>query len=77
MLNTKLYEALRWTIAIFIPAVEVLLTALTNAWGWNLPLEAINNTLSALALFLGAIFGISKITHDTKKNASESEIKGK
>lgn len=68
MLNQKIYEAIRWTIAIFIPAFEVLLTTLQGAWGWQLPVEAINSTLSAIALFLGVIFGISKISNDKKAN---------
>lgn len=65
MLPQKLYEIIRWTIAIFIPAFEVLLTTLTNIWQWDIPAEAINNTMSALALFLGVLFGISKLSTDS------------
>ena len=74
MMPKKLYEALRWIIAILIPAFEVLLTTLTNIWEWNIPAEAINNTMSAIALFLGVIFGISKLTYD---NSNKTAQKGK
>lgn len=63
-LPQKVYEALRWIVAIVLPAVQVLLVSLTSAWGWNIPIDAITATLAAIALFLGAIFGISKIAYD-------------
>lgn len=64
MLPQKLYEALRWILVIVVPAFTLLLTTLTEAWGWNIPLEGIIITIEAIALFLGTIFGISKIQHD-------------
>lgn len=66
MLNQKLYEALRWIISIVIPAASVLLATLANAWNWNIPVDAILTTMSAVALFLGTIFGISKVVNDSK-----------
>lgn len=68
MLNQKLYEAIRWIIAIALPATGILITTLANIWGWNIPAEQISLTLDAIGLFLGAIFGISKIVND-KKNS--------
>lgn len=67
ILATKLYEVLRWVIWIVLPAVGVLLTTLTGAWGWNIPLDAILATLSAVELFLGTVLGIAKVTNDNKK----------
>lgn len=64
MLPQKLYEALRWILVIVVPAFTLLLTTLTEAWGWNIPLEGIIITIEAIALFFGTIFGISKIQHD-------------
>lgn len=67
ILPTKLYEILRWFIWIVLPAVGVLLSTLAGAWGWNIPLDAILATLSAVELFLGTILGIAKVTNDNKK----------
>lgn len=65
MLPQKLYEAIRWIIAIALPAIGLLLTNLSSIWGWeNFPAVAISSTLDALGLFLGGIFGISKVMHD-------------
>lgn len=72
VLNQKLYEIIRWLVAIVLPAVIVFFDTLANAWGWNIPVEAITTSLSALELFLGTIFGISKLSHD-KLEAEESK----
>lgn len=64
MLPQKLYEVLRWIIWIVLPAIGVLLTTLAGAWNWNIPLDAILATLSAIELFLGTILGISKYNYD-------------
>lgn len=71
MLPQKVYEALRWIISIVIPAFSVLLSTLVGAWGWNLPLDAILATLSAIALFLGTIFGISKVVNDKSEGTGD------
>lgn len=67
ILPTKLYEVLRWFIWIVLPAIGVFITTLSNAWGWNLPLEAILATLSGVELFLGTVLGIAKISNDNAK----------
>lgn len=75
-LPQKLYEILRWLIAIVLPAVIVFFDTLANAWGWNIPVEAITTSLSALELFLGTIFGISKLSHD-KIEAEKTKAENK
>ena len=67
VLPTKLYEILRWLIWIVLPACGVLLSTLAGAWGWNIPLDAILATLSAVELFLGTVLGIAKISNDKEK----------
>lgn len=71
MLPDKVYEVLRWLIAVFLPALGVFFSTLAEAWHWNLPTEAILTTLSAVELFPGAIFGISKVIYDRKENAEK------
>lgn len=66
MLPQKIYEAIRWIIAIALPAFGLLLTSLNDIWDLGLPAEAISATLDAVGLFLGAIFGISKVKNDKK-----------
>lgn len=63
-LPQKLYEFLRWLVVLVLPAASTLFGTLASAWNWNLPVEAILTTVSAVTLFLGAIFGISKVVAD-------------
>lgn len=66
MLPQKVYEALRWIIAIVMPALSLLIMSLSDIWQLNIPATQICLTLDAIALFLGTIFGISKIKNDKK-----------
>ena len=66
MLPQKVYEAIRWIIAIALPAIGGLITSLNAIWELGLPAEPISLTLDVIGLFLGALFGISKIEHDKK-----------
>ena len=66
MINQKLYEIIRWTIAIAIPAISLLIVSICEIWNLNIPYDKITLTLDAIGLFLGTIFGINKIKHDKK-----------
>lgn len=66
MLPQKVYEALRWIIAVVLPALAIFITNLGKTWGWDLPYEAISETIKWVALFLGTIFGISKIMNEKR-----------
>ena len=68
MLPDKVYKVLRWLVSVFLPALAVFFATLAKAWEWNLPTEAILTTISSLELFLGAIFGISKVVYDSKQS---------
>ena len=65
----KIYDKLKWVLLIFVPAFITLLTTLTMVWHWDIPLEAIVTTISAVATFLGALVGISTKNYRSKKNA--------
>lgn len=62
---SKIYDVLKWVLMIVVPAFITLLTALTKAWGWDIPLEAITITITSIAAFLGVCIGIS--THNYNK----------
>ena len=66
MLSNKVYEVLRWVVVLVLPAISILITNLGKTWGWELPYEAISATIDYITLFLGSIFGISKIVNDRK-----------
>ena len=64
MLPHKLYELIRWLIALVLPAIGVLILSINNIWCLEWPAEEISLTLDAIGLFLGTIFGISKVIND-------------
>ena len=61
-LPDKIYDVLKWLSCIFFNAVGVLYSTLANIWG--LPYgEQVLKTCAAIALFLGALIGISCATY--------------
>lgn len=62
-LPSKIYEILRWITWIVLPATATFITALNLAWQWNLPIEAILSTFSAIETFIGVVLGIAKVSN--------------
>ena len=62
-LPDKVYDTLKWLLIVVVPAAITLLTVLTKAWNWNIPLEAIVATISGVATFVGVCVGISSINY--------------
>ncbi len=65
-LPEKVYEVLRWLVSIVMPATATLIAGLNQAWGWNLPMDAILATFSIVESFLGIVFLGSKIATDKR-----------
>lgn len=68
MIDRKMYEAIRWIIAIILPATGVFVVSIDSIWELGLPAQEISLSLDAVGLFLGTVFGVSKIVHDNKGN---------
>ena len=65
-LSNKVYDVLKFLCTILLPACGTLYFALAKIW--DLPLaEEIVGTLSAIAVFIGAIIGISSINYNKDK----------
>jgi hypothetical protein len=68
IINSKVYDVLKWVVMIVLPALSALYASLSMVWG--LPYaEQIVATVSAVALFLGALLGVS--THAYNKQEIE------
>ena len=70
MLNNKLYDILKWTTLICIPALTTAYAAMAGVWGFPYPDEVVK-TGAALCTLLGALLGIS--TAEYNKAAGNSE----
>ncbi len=65
-LPQKVYEWLRWIIAVVLPAAIVCFGVIGNVL--DIPnTEVILTIAGAVQVFLGTIFGISKIAYDRSK----------
>lgn len=69
ILNDTWYKILKWLALIFLPALGTLYFALSKLW--NLPYATeIVGTLSAVAVFIGSIIGISTANYN-KENVEQ------
>lgn len=67
-LPNKVYNILKWICLIALPALAVFYAVIAKIWG--LPYGAeIPATINAVAVFIGALIGISQISIN-KENAS-------
>ena len=67
-LPSKIYDILKWTCLIGMPAVATLLTTLNSLWGWGLPIEAIVGTITAVDTFIGILLGVSTMNYNKEAN---------
>ena len=65
-LNDKAYQIIKWTVLTFMPALSVLVGALGKGYGWDT--ETTILTINAVALFLGAITGVSNYNYKNKED---------
>ena len=65
-LNDKTYHIIKWTVLTFMPALSVLVGALGKGYGWDT--ETTILTINAVALFLGAITGVSNYNYKNKED---------
>lgn len=60
VLNDKIYDVLKWICLICLPALATLYGVLSKIWGLPYGTE-ITATINAVALFVGALIGVSHI----------------
>jgi len=66
-LPNKLYDVLKWICLIALPALSTFYSILAGIW--NLPYaEQIPRTITAIALFIGALIGVSHMTIKKEEN---------
>lgn len=69
-LKDSVYNILKWTCLICLPAVAVFYAVIAKIWG--LPFESeIPATINAVAVLIGALIGISHIT--IKKEGNDEQ----
>lgn len=72
MTTKNMYDIAKWTALVALPALAVLVTALTPIWG--IPRgEDIALTITAVNMFLGALVGVESARH-TKRELGKYEL---
>ena len=66
-MSNKAYDILKFIVTIALPAIGVFFNTLVLAWGWDLPVEAINLTFGAVITLLGTLLGISNAQYKAQK----------
>lgn len=62
-LPNNVYDILKWVCIIFLPALSTAYSALAGIW--DLPFaEQIPATLTVIALFIGALIGVSSAQYN-------------
>lgn len=66
-LNDKAYKFFKWAVLTVLPALSVLVGVLGKAYGFNGTDLAVL-TLNAVAVFLGAVTGVSALNYNKENN---------
>ena len=61
--SDRVFDVLKWVAIVCLPALSVFVLCISKIWGWPDLGAAISQTISAVAVLLGALLGISAIQY--------------
>lgn len=64
-MSNKMYDVLKWIVALVLPATATLYTGLAALWGFPYG-EQIPDTITLVDTFLGAVLMISSVQYSKK-----------
>lgn len=64
ILNNKWYDILKWIAIVALPALSTFIVVISKIWGWADMGSMIAQTITAVAVLLGALLGISHIQYN-------------
>lgn len=67
MLNNRWYDILKWVSMICLPAISTFIVVISKIWGWADLGSMIAQTVTAVAVLLGALLGVSAIQYKEDK----------
>ena len=72
-LSNTSYHILKFVCTVFLPALGTFIFAISKIWDWPPYAENIVGTLSAIAVFIGALIGISSLQYNKEKQPPDGE----
>lgn len=64
ILNDRWYDILKWVAIVALPAISTFIVVISKIWGWPDLGSEIAQTITAVAVLLGALLGISHIQYN-------------
>ena len=68
ILNDKWYDVLKWIAIVALPAISTFIVVISKIWGWPDMGSMIAQTITAVAVLLGALLGISSIGYNKERD---------
>ena len=72
VMNSKVYDVLKWVGRVVLPAIATLWGAISKTWGIPLTTE-ISTTIMAVDLFLNTLLGIASENYANQVKGQEQE----
>ena len=69
MINDKAYDILKWVAIVCLPALSTFIVVISKIWGWADLGTMIAQTITAVAVLLGALLGVSSIQYKKGQDA--------
>ena len=63
MIPNKLFDWLKWTSIVCLPALSTFIVVISKIWGWADLGSMIAQTITAVAVLLGALLGVSSLNY--------------
>ena len=63
LLPDKWFDALKWVSIVCLPALSVFVLCISKIWGWADLGTLISETITAVAVLLGTLLGVSAIQY--------------
>lgn len=62
--SDKVYDVLKWVAIVCLPALSVFISVIGKIWGFADMALMISQTITAVAVLLGALLGVSTIQYN-------------
>ena len=65
--SDKVYDVLKWVAIVCLPALSTFVVVLGRIWSWGDIAVSVAQTITAVAVLLGALLGVSAIQYNKGK----------
>lgn len=70
-LPNKVFDWLKWTAIICLPALSTFIVVISKIWNWADIGSMIAQTITAVAVLLGALLGVSSMNYNSDNDNTE------